>query len=150
MATIIGAAAGSHAADQSARASGYDELVAIVLRLARLRDAAARDGVPDYTAATFARRHGELRDLSRSAGRDRCRMGGRSRSRSTISVLRAEMNGFDFYVRVLKPWERDPAFYLSVWTAQSDTPAHEGPTNHAAIELWTLQLSADVARPKRN
>ena len=29
------------------------------------------------------------------------------------------------------------AFYTSIWTAQSDTPAHEGPTHHAAIELWT-------------
>ena len=55
-------------------------------------------------------------------------------------LLRAEMNGLDFNLRVLKPWERDPAFYTSIWTAQSDTPAHEGPTNHAAIELWTYSF----------
>jgi hypothetical protein len=52
-------------------------------------------------------------------------------------LLRAEMNGFDFNVRVLAPWARDPAFYASVWTAQSDTPAHEGPTHHGLTELWT-------------
>ncbi len=47
------------------------------------------------------------------------------------------MNGFDFYVRVLKPWARDPAFYQSVWAEQSDTPAHEGTTHHGLVELWT-------------
>jgi alpha-N-acetylglucosamine transferase len=45
-------------------------------------------------------------------------------------LLMAEMNGFDFNFRILKPWERDPAFYKSVWTERSDVPAHEGPTHH--------------------
>jgi uncharacterized protein (DUF885 family) len=59
------------------------------------------------------------------------------------------MNGLDFNHRVLRPWARDPAFYLSVWTEQSDTPAHEGPTHHAVIELWTYPFplaAADEAR----
>ena len=60
------------------------------------------------------------------------------------AILRAEMNGFDFYVRVLQPWVRDPAYYVSIWTAQSDTPAHEGPTNHAAIELWQYAFPLDA------
>jgi hypothetical protein len=51
-------------------------------------------------------------------------------------LVRAEMNGLDFYIRVLKPWERDPAFYVTVWPEQSDTPTHEGPTNHGVIEVW--------------
>ena len=98
-----------------------------------------RDGAPDYTAETFARRHKELR-----AYRDRLAAIKPDRwpvaQQVDYHVLRAEMNGFDFYVRVLKPWERDPAFYLSIWMEQSDTPAHEGPTNHAAIELWTYSF----------
>ena len=55
-------------------------------------------------------------------------------------VVRAEMNGFDFNYRVLKPWARDPAFYQSIWTARSDVPAHEGPTHHAVVELWTYEF----------
>ena len=51
-------------------------------------------------------------------------------------LVRAEMNGLDFHLRVLKPWERDPAYYVTVWPEQSDTPNHEGPTNHAVIEVW--------------
>lgn len=98
-----------------------------------------REGVPDYTAAAFARRHAEL-----PAWRSRLEAikpeGWPVAQQVDYELLRAEMNGFDFYVRVLKPWERDPAFYTSIWTEQSDTPAHEGPTNHAAIELWTYEF----------
>ena len=50
------------------------------------------------------------------------------------------MNGFDFNLRVLQPWARDPAFYATVWTEQSDTPAHEGPTAHGSVELWTYSF----------
>ncbi len=59
------------------------------------------------------------------------------------------MNGLDFYIRVLKPWTRDPAFYKSVYTEQSDTPAHEGPTHHAAIELWTYSFPLDAPSEAR-
>ena len=44
-------------------------------------------------------------------------------------IVNAEMNGYAFNQRVLRPWERDPAFYKSVWTDRSDVPAHEGPTH---------------------
>jgi hypothetical protein len=61
-------------------------------------------------------------------------------------LVRAEMNGLDFNIRVLRSWERDPAFYTTVWTAQSDTPAHEGPTHHGLVELWmySFPLSAQA------
>ena len=35
----------------------------------------------------------------------------------------AEMNGLEFDHRVLKPWERMPAFYATFWAEQSDVPA---------------------------
>ena len=59
------------------------------------------------------------------------------------------MNGLDFNIRVLRPWARDPAFYASVWTYQSDTPAHEGPTHHALVELWRYSLPLTVAGAER-
>jgi hypothetical protein len=69
--------------------------------------------------------------------------------RVDYELVRAEMNGFDFYARVLKPWARDPAFYQSVWEEQSDTPAHEGTTHHGLVELWTYDYplsNADAAK----
>ena len=56
------------------------------------------------------------------------------------------MNGFDFEVRVLQPWVRDPAFYATVWTEQSDTPAHEGPTPAGIVDLWTYTFPLRAGR----
>jgi hypothetical protein len=63
--------------------------------------------------------------------------------------MRAEMNGFEFNFRVLKPWVRDPAFYQSIWMARSDVPAHEGPTHHAVTEFWTYKFPLSEAEEKR-
>ena len=57
------------------------------------------------------------------------------------------MHGLDFNIRILQPWARDPAFYKSIWTGQSDTPAHEGPTHHAVVELWTYSFLSPL-KPK--
>ncbi|MGH8527449.1 MAG: hypothetical protein ACREXY_25550, partial [Gammaproteobacteria bacterium] len=103
-----------------------------------------RDGAPDYTAPTFARKHGELRSWqTRLNAIDTT--GWTAEQQIDWHLVRAEMNGLDFYVRVLKPWERDPAYYVTVWPDQSDTPDHEGPTNHAVIEVWkySFPLSAE-------
>ena len=64
-------------------------------------------------------------------------------------LVLAELNGYDFNQRVLKPWQRDPAFYKSIWTYQSDVPAHEGPTHHLLTELWTYQFPLSEAEQQR-
>ncbi|MCR9082533.1 MAG: hypothetical protein NXH89_08950, partial [Cyclobacteriaceae bacterium] len=58
-------------------------------------------------------------------------------------IVWAEMNGFDFNYRILEPWERDPAFYKSIWMERSDVPAHEGPTHHKVLELWQYSFPLD-------
>ena len=47
------------------------------------------------------------------------------------------MNGLDFDHRVRQPWARDPAFYVTIFAAESDVPAHEGAVIHGFIDLWT-------------
>ena len=88
---------------------GYDKLVQLFKDWRAFEQPPLRDGAPDYTAATFARRHKEL-----AAFRQRLDALDDSKwpvaQRVDYALLRAEMNGFDFNVRVLKPWERDPAF----------------------------------------
>jgi Bacterial protein of unknown function (DUF885) len=105
------------------------------------------DGAPDYTAESMALQAAGLR-----AFQDRLASIDPSswpvEQQVDYHVVRAEMNGLDFDLRVLRPWQRDPAFYTSVWTEQSDTPAHEGPMHHAPVELWTysfpLSLEAEA------
>ena len=64
-------------------------------------------------------------------------------------IVRAEMNGFDFNHRILKPWVRDPAFYQSIWLYRSDVPNHEGPTHHAVTELWTYEFPLSPSEEQR-
>ncbi len=105
-------------------------------------------GAPDYRQATNDRRHKDLANWQQ-------RLHAFDISEWTIPqrvdwhLLRAEMNGMDFNYRVLRPWQRDPAFYASVWTFKSDTPAHEGPTHHAIIELWSYDFPLDTAAEQR-
>ena len=59
------------------------------------------------------------------------------------------MNGYDFNQRVLQPWTRDPAFYNTIWTHRSDVPAHEGPTHHAPVEVWTYDFPLSAPEQQR-
>ncbi len=106
------------------------------------------EGAPDYRAQTFAARHDEL-----SAYRERLNAIDPSAwpidRQVDWHIVRAEMNGFDFNFRVLKPWARDPAFYKSIWLSKSDVPAHEGPTHHAVLELWTYEFPLSSSEKRR-
>ena len=94
-----------------------------------------KNGAPDYSNETFKNRMPEFRKLKdRLIKIDKSDL--ETKSKIDWSIIWAEMNGFEFNFRVLKPWERDPAYYKSVWMYRSDVPAHEGPTHHSVIEIW--------------
>lgn len=125
-------------------AGGYPALVTLFEDWRAFERPALRDGAPDYTAAAMAAKHEGLKALqARLAAIDPS--GWPIEQQVDYQLVRAEMNGLDFDVRVLRPWARDPAFYVSVWTDQSDTPAHEGPTHHALAELWTYSFPLSAA-----
>ena len=124
--------------------SRYEDLLALFDEWRAFERPALVHGAPDYTAATLARKHKHLESFKQRL-RDIDPAGWSVEQQVDHHLVRAELNGFDFNWRVLKPWERDPAFYQSVWTAQSDTPAHEGTTNHALVELWTYTFPLSPA-----
>lgn len=125
--------------------SRYDELLLLFAEWRQFELPAMLDGAPDYTAEGFAARYESFLVL-------RSRLHRIDHGEWPVPqqvdwhIVRAEMNGFDFNHQVLQPWVRDPAFYDSIWTARSDVPAHEGPTHHAVVELWTYEFPlSDVA-----
>lgn len=132
------------ASQASAQTSSYDELLALFAEWREFESPPLLDGAPDYTVGTFAARYEEFKGLQ-------ARLNGFQVDEWPIPqqvdwhLVRAEMNGFDFNHRVLKPWARDPAYYDTVWMSRSDVPAHEGPTNHTVVEVWTYDfpLSAE-------
>ncbi|WP_353216929.1 DUF885 family protein [Sandarakinorhabdus sp.] len=101
-------------------------------------------GVPDYTApANAARAAGLVQFQAELAAIDTA--GWSAADKVDWRLVQAEMNGLKFDLETAKPWQRDPAWYLSVWAAQSDTPSHEGPVHAAPIELW--QYSFPLTKP---
>lgn len=142
--TVLVSASGAASAQNAAAPGTYQDLVALFKDWRAFEQPALRDGAPDYTAETLARKLQELKTYE--ARLDAIKPGGWPIAQQVdYELVRAEMNGFDFNVRVLKSWARDPAFYKSIWTEQSDTPAHEGPTHHGVVEVWTYSFPLTAA-----
>lgn len=124
----------------------YDDLVKLFAEWREFESPPLVDGVPDYSAAAMTAQHGELTVFQ-------SRLAAMATSSWPVAhqidyeLVRAEMNGLDFDHRVRRPWARDPGFYVMIFPAQSDVPAHEGPVVHGWIDLWTYEypLSADKA-----
>ncbi len=68
--------------------------------------------------------------------------------RNDWKLVEAEMNGYDFDLRVLRPWARDPAFYVSVWPARTDVPLREGPLADPEIALYNYRFPLSAADQK--
>ena len=144
---IVSAACLSFGLAQAATPT-YDDLLVLFADWREFESPPLLDGAPDYTTGQFAARRGGYLAL-------RKRLDAFDIDEWPISrqvdwhLVRAEMNGYDFNERVLRPWARDPAFYKTVWTYRSDVPAHEGPTHHALVELWTYDFPLSESQEQR-
>jgi hypothetical protein len=96
-------------------------------------------GVPDYSPATNQRR---LQELGRMQAQLQAidQRGWSIAQQVDHHLVRAEMNGMEYQLRVLQPFARDPAYYASIITGESDTPAKEGPVIHGAIKLYDYPI----------
>ena len=117
----------------------YQKLVELFNEWREFESPPLLNGAPDYTASRFKEDRKIFRSLQKRLNKINVASWAIPQQ-IDWHVVRAEMNGYDFNYRVLRPWERDPAFYQTVWTYKSDVPAHEGPTNHAILELWTYDF----------
>ena len=114
-------------ADAPIEAGGdYDDLVELFLEFRELQEIKITDWVPDYSpAAIDAQRRGLLDFQGRLKAID---IGDWPIDQKVeYHLVRSEMNGLDFYLRVLKPWARDPGFYLQ--TQDGGGPARAGHLN---------------------
>ena len=129
-------------------ASTHDDLVKLFEDWRVFEAPPLLDGAPDYTAERFEARQADYLKL-RARLDDFDISGWPIPEQVDWHLVRAEMNGYDFNRRVLKPWERDPAFYNTIWMYRSDVPAHEGPTHHAVVEVWTYEFPLSQEEEKR-
>jgi hypothetical protein len=122
-----------------AQSSTYGQLLTLFKEWRAFEEPPRVNGVPDYSPATNARRLEELRGFQQRL-RAIDTTGWSIPERVDHHLVRAEMNGMDYHLRVLQPFARDPAYYASVITAESDTPAKEGPVIHGAIKLYDYPI----------
>ena len=126
----------TNAGVEQASSTSYDDLVGLFSDWRAFEKPSLLAGVSDYTARAMAAQHRELATYKR-------RLAAIDLSGWTVArqvdyhLVRAEMNGLDFDHRVRRPWARNPAFYVTVFPAESDVPAHEGPVIHGWVDLWT-------------
>jgi len=95
----------------AAQNSGWDQLVQIHKDLLSVRDAGMKEAPHDFSAGTIQARATQLADLQK-------RLHAIDASGWTIDkkvdwvLVRTELNDVGFRFRVVRPWSRDPSFYL--------------------------------------
>jgi hypothetical protein len=72
------------------------------------------DGRPNYSAATMAAKAQGLANF-RARLRGIGTAGWPIDATNDYRLVEAEMYGLDFFLRVLRPWARDPTFYATVF-----------------------------------
>lgn len=136
---IAVAAAAPAPAPTAATAKDHAALVQLFQQWRAFNHPVIVNGRPDYSAAAMARKAEGLSGFkARLAAIDPA--GWPVEQRNDYRVVAAEMNGLDFFLRVLKPWARDPTFYASFYPEMSDVPAHEGSSAEPNIDLWTYRF----------
>jgi hypothetical protein len=134
--------------NEVSKSKTYEELVSLFEEWRSFEKPPLRNGAPDYTKETFDNRWSDFQLLQE-------KLKAFDTTNWPIAhqvdwhIVNAEMNGYDFNHNILKSWERDPAFYKSVWIYKSDVPAHEGPTHHMTTELWEYNFPLSEEEAER-
>lgn len=129
---------------QKEKSSNYSDLVSVFKEWRSFEKPPLRYGAPDYTVETFNKRLPVFKKIQQKLySIDTASWS--VENKVDWMIVWAEMNGYDFNHRILKPWTRDPAFYKTIWTERSDVPAHEGPTNHAVIDIWKYSFPLSIS-----
>ncbi len=143
LAMPLSVAAAQPALAAAPAATGHAELVSLFADWRAFNHPQIVNGKPDYSAAAMAAKARHLPEFQRrlkAIGTN----GWSASERGDYRLVEAEMNGLDFFLRVLKPWARDPGFYQTIFAEMSDVPAHEGSSAEPNVDLhnFTYPLSA--------
>ena len=139
---------GKMAAAAEAPASSYQSLATLFSDWREFNHPAIVEGRPDYSVAAMAKKAEGL-----AAYRARLKAidpsGWSTEQKNDYRIVEAEMNGLDFFLRILKPWQRDPGFYATVFPEMSDVPAREGPSAEPDIDLFAFKFPLSPADDAR-
>lgn len=131
--TTIGGCAAINISNKDEQGSAYNGMAEFFEEWRAFRAPILVDGVPDFSVETMKAQHKQLASWQRRLNRF-------PKNDWSVSaqvdwhLVRAEMNGLDFDHRVLRPWERDPAYYVFFYPSVTDVPNREGPMIEGSIE----------------
>jgi len=91
--------------------NNYSDLVSLFNEFREFQHIKIIDGVPDYTDDAIEEQKRGLKTFQYRLAAFAIREWPVSQQ-VDYHLVRAEMNGLDFFHRVLRPWSRDPLFYL--------------------------------------
>jgi hypothetical protein len=126
---------------------GYSALVKLFQQWREFEHPLMKNGVPNYSASAMEAKAAEL-------PRWRKRLDEINPSSWAIEeqndykLVKAEMNGLDFNLRVLRPWARDPSFYVNIFSSRTDVPSREAPASYPQIELYNYHFPLDADTQK--
>jgi len=136
------------AAAAGSPASSYQQLATLFTDWRAFNHPAIDKGRPDYSATAMAKKAEGLA-VFRARLQAVDTSGWSTEQKNDYRLVEAEMNGLDFFLRILRPWQRDPNFYATVFPEMSDVPAHEGPSAEPNIDLFAYQFPLSPADDAR-
>ncbi len=147
IAALFFGAMSSRSAKAASEPDGYPTLVRLFQQWREFERPVMKNNVPDYSASAMAAKAAEL-------ARWRKRLDAIDpkswpiAQQNDYKLVKAEMNGFDFSLRVIRSWARDPAFYASISSSRSDVPSREGPVSYPEIQLYNYRFPLDAEAQK--
>ena len=122
---------------------GYPALVKLFQQWREFEHPVMKNNVPDYSASAMAAKAAALPQWRKRLDE----IDSQSwpiEEQNDYKLVKAEMNGLDFNLRVLRPWARDPSFYVNVFSSRTDVPSREAPVSYPEIELYTYHFPLDA------
>lgn len=127
-----------------AQDQGYATLVKLFQQWRDFERPAMKGNVPDYSASAMAAKAAAFPQLRKQLDAIDPKSWSIAQQ-NDYKLVKAEMNGYDFNLRVLRPWARDPAFYVSIWPTRTDVPSREAPVSYPEIQLYEYHFPLSAA-----
>ena len=93
--------------------TNYDDLISLFKEFREFQQPESIDGVPDFSAGAMGDKYRNLQAYKNRLGAIDP-TGWPIPQKSDYLLVRAEMNGYEFQHRVLRPWSIDPGYYNDV------------------------------------
>ena len=144
LAALCFASAGGGSAMPASEPDNYPALVKLFEQWREFERPVMKNNAPDYSAKAMAAKGAAL-------PRWRTRLDEINpkswpvEEQNDYKLVKAEMNGLDFNLRVLRPWARDPSFYMNVFASRSDVPSREGSVPYPEIQLYSYRFPLNAA-----